>query len=105
MTKKINNPCPVAGRLREVRIKKGISQKQLGILAEIDEFSASSRINQYEKGKHVPDYSTARRLAKALDIPVTYLYADDDEMACLILLLAKISRRKRVQIKNLLKNQ
>jgi len=101
--KKTNFVCPLAQRLREARIKKGLSQKQLGILAGIDRFSASPRINQYEQGKHLPDYKTAKRLAAAVDVPVTYLYADDDEMALLILLLAKSSRRIQTQIKKLLK--
>lgn len=79
---------PVGKRLRVARTAKGFSQKQLGILAGIDEFSASPRINQYERNKHVPDYSTAQRLAKALSIPVTYLYADDDLLADLILLFS-----------------
>ncbi len=42
-------------RLREARAAAGISQEQLGILAGIDEFSASARMNQYERGKHSPN--------------------------------------------------
>ena len=87
-----------------MRLARGVSQKRLGILAGIDEFSASSRINQYEKGKHVPDYMTATRLAKAMDIPVTYLFADDDELAFVILALDKAPRRKKAQIMKLLKD-
>jgi len=77
---------PIGRRLKSARTVKGISQKQLGILAGIDEFSASPRINQYERGKHVPDFATSKRLAKALSIPVTYLYADDDKLANIILM-------------------
>ncbi len=80
---------PVGKRLRAARTAKRISQKQLGILAGIDEFSASPRINQYERNKHVPDFATAQRLAKALSIPVTYLYADDDKLAEFVLLFSK----------------
>ena len=46
----------VARRLKEARVRAGLSQKQLGIKAGIEEFSASPRINQYERGKHTPDY-------------------------------------------------
>ena len=56
----------IARRLREAQTRAGLSQKQLGIKAGIDEFSASPRINQYERGKHTPDYSTVERLAKVL---------------------------------------
>jgi transcriptional regulator with XRE-family HTH domain len=35
-------------------------------------------MNQYERGKHVPDLATIRRIAQALDVPVAYLFAEDD---------------------------
>ena len=103
MGKTSKSRSPVAARLREARQRAGISQKQLGIKAGIDEFSASARINQYERDKHVPDYLTATRLAKALGIPVTYLFADDDQLAELILDFSTCSVRKRAQILNFLK--
>jgi len=100
---KIQSRSPVGQRLREARERLGISQKELGIKAGIDEFSASPRMNQYERNKHVPDYTTARRLAKALGVPVTYLYADTDELAQLILDYNNASQRKRQQACKLLK--
>ncbi len=102
MAKKIRVKSPIGVRLREVREEKGISQKQLGILACIDQFAASARINQYEQDKHAPDFTTATRLAEVLSIPVTYFYADDDEMAEFILLFASASKRKRAEVKRLL---
>ena len=42
-------------RLKEARIKAGLSQKRLGIEAGMDEFVASTRINRYEKGVHQAD--------------------------------------------------
>ena len=77
-------------RLKEARLRKGLSQEQLGILAGIDEFSASARMNQYERGKHVPDLLTIARIATALDIPVAYLFADDDRLARLIAAFASL---------------
>lgn len=75
----------IARRLREARLRVKLSQKKLGISAGIDEFSASARINQYERGKHEPDLSTANRLSRALGVPLPYLYAEDDVLAELIL--------------------
>lgn len=95
---------PVGERLREIRTLRGISQKTLGIRAGIDQFSASARINQYEREKHIPDYSTASRLAKVLDIPVTYLFTDDDSLAEIILLYSQASKKTQIQVKRLLKN-
>ena len=75
----------VAVRLRQAREKAGLSQKKLGILAGIDEFSASPRINQYERGKHIPDVYMTERLARVLNIPVTFLYCENETMADIIL--------------------
>lgn len=72
-------------RLREARVRQGISQEKLGVLAGIDEFSASARVNQYERGKHVPDLQMAEKLAGALNVPLPYLYAKDDKLASWIL--------------------
>lgn len=72
-------------RLKEARKRAGLSQKQLGILAEIDEFSASARINQYERAKHLPDLDTAKRLADVLGVPMAFLYCYEDDLAELLL--------------------
>lgn len=73
-----------AQRLEFARKKGKISQKKLGILAGMDEFSASARMNQYAKGKHLPDLDTAKRLADILAIPMAYFYCPDDEIAELL---------------------
>ena len=83
-----------ARRLNEARTKADISQRNLGIAAGIDEFSSSARINQYERGKHYPDYETAERLAQVLGVPTPYFFTRDDELAKLILLLADLSPRQ-----------
>lgn len=70
-------------RLKEARQQKGLSQEKLGVLAGIDEMSASARMNQYERGKHTPDWLTVSRLASVLEVPVAYFYAEDDEAALL----------------------
>ena len=87
-----------ARRLRAAREARGVSQKQLGILAGIDQFVASARINQYEWGKHVPDLQTAQRLATELNVPVSYLYEPDDDLAELIRLLGACSRDQLHQL-------
>ncbi|HAU1639536.1 TPA: helix-turn-helix transcriptional regulator [Legionella pneumophila] len=72
---------PLPKRLKEARIAAGLSQKQLGIAAGIDEFSASPRINQYETGKHTPDFNTLKQLSKVLSVPTAYFYAEEDDLA------------------------
>lgn len=79
-------PLPVySRRLREARESYGISQRSLGIKAGLDDFVASTRVNRYETGVHQPDLQTLQRLAAALDMPVAYFYAEEDELARLIM--------------------
>jgi len=80
-------------RLREAREARGISQRNLGINAGLDEFVASTRVNRYETGVHQPSLQTMQKLAKALDMPVAYFYAEDDNLAQVISSFS--SRRKR----------
>jgi transcriptional regulator with XRE-family HTH domain len=85
----------VARRLRQARERAGISQRELGIRAGIDPFAASARINQYERGKHVPDIWTAARLARVLGVPSAYLYAQDNALAAWILAFGQVSPTER----------
>lgn len=73
-------------RLKEARLAAGLSQKQLGIGAQLDEFVAGPRINRYELGVHAPDYQIAQKLAAVLNVPVAYLYCDDDAMARMLVM-------------------
>lgn len=68
-----------------------MSQYALGVAAGIDEMSASPRINQYERGKHAPDFNMARRLATALHVPSAYLYTEDDMLAEVVLLFSALN--------------
>lgn len=84
-------------RLKDARIKAGFSQKRLGIQAGIDEFVASTRINRYEKGVHQADEATAVLLARVLDVPLAYFYAEDDCLAEMILALPVEPGRKKMK--------
>jgi transcriptional regulator with XRE-family HTH domain len=94
----VDKPPPIAQRLKIARQNAGLSQKQLGIAAGIDEFSASPRINQYERGKHTPDYATAERLASVLKVPVAYFYSKDDKLAELILLFNQLPAQHKRKV-------
>ncbi|MGR5236226.1 helix-turn-helix domain-containing protein [Vibrio alfacsensis] len=78
---------PVPARLKAARKKAKITQKDLGIKIGMEESSASGRMNHYEKGRHMPDINTLRRMAKELDVPLNYFFCDNDlsaELACKI---------------------
>jgi transcriptional regulator with XRE-family HTH domain len=85
-------------RLKEVRLDMALSQKNLGILAGIDEFAASARINRYEKGVHQASIEVVRHLAKVLEVPVAYFYTEDDELASLVRLWPKLDPEKKKKI-------
>lgn len=84
-----------ARRMKEARERLGISQAVLGIRAGIDEYCASARINQYERGKHSPDFLTAHNLAKVLGVPAAYFYAEDEALAELIAVFGKMKATDR----------
>ena len=90
-------------RLRQARLDAGLSQKMLGIVSGLDEFVASTRINRYELGVHRPDLLTVRNLARALNVPVAYFYADeDDDLAALLLAYGRAKASVRREIRKLL---
>ncbi len=71
----------LAHRLKQARLRAGLSQEKLGKLAGIDPMSASARMNQYERGKHSPDYQLMCRVADILKMPVSWFYTEDEEHA------------------------
>lgn len=85
-------------RLKEARLAAGLSQERLGIEAGIDPASASARMNRYELGKRDPDLTLVERLAEVLNVPMPYLYAEDEEMATLILRFGKLAKPKQEMV-------
>ncbi|HLB56389.1 MAG TPA: helix-turn-helix transcriptional regulator [Coxiellaceae bacterium] len=89
---------PISKRLKEARIEAGISQKKLGIAAGIDEFGASARMNQYEKGKHSPDFGMVQRIAKILKVPSAFFYTTDNSLAHLLKAYAKLNDKQKKKL-------
>jgi len=87
-----------AKRLKKARLEAGISQEKLGVLAGIDEMSASARMNQYERGKHMPDVSMVERLATVLKIPAAYFYVEEDDIAELLVDLYRLKQTDRKKV-------
>lgn len=82
---------PFAKRLKEARLRAGLSQAALGVSAGLDPSVASTRVNQYERGVHVPNFGTVSRLAQALAVPPAYMYCEGDNIASLIIELEGLS--------------
>ncbi|MEO8401784.1 MAG: helix-turn-helix transcriptional regulator [Gammaproteobacteria bacterium] len=94
----VTSKSPISKRLKEARLEAGISQKQLGIAAGVDEFVASARLNQYETGKHVPDFAMMQKIAKVLKVSAAFFYAVDVELANLIKTYSKLSAKQQRQL-------
>lgn len=60
---------PTGEKIRTIRLKKGISQKQLAKLLN----TSQQNLAQYESGKRNPKIETLHKIAHALDVPVTEL--------------------------------
>ncbi len=85
-------------RLKQARLASGLSQKRLGIAAGIDEFVASTRINRYEKGVHEPGTEIVQKLAEVLRVPLAYFYAEDDDLAELMLIFLRLTKDEREDV-------
>jgi transcriptional regulator with XRE-family HTH domain len=70
----------------------------LGIQAGIDEFSASARVNQWERERHMPDVLMVERLANVLGAPAPYFYARDEALAAWILAFPKIASAAKAKL-------
>jgi transcriptional regulator with XRE-family HTH domain len=89
----------IAKRLKQARLRAGIpSQRKLGVLAGIDLFGASSRMNQYETGKYTPDLQILTLIGAVLDTPVPYFYCEDDQLARLILKFGALDAAQKKQL-------
>jgi transcriptional regulator with XRE-family HTH domain len=85
-------------RLKEARIKKGYSQEKLGLEAELDPMSASTRMNRYELAKRTPDFSLVEKFAEVLNVPPPYFFTKDDDMAELILCFSKLRAQQKTEL-------
>jgi len=72
-----------------------LSQEKVGVQIGIDESSSRARISRYEIGTHEPPVETARLIAKALGVPLAYLYCDEEDVAALLKELATQSASQR----------
>ena len=64
----------VGDRIKRARNFRGLTQKELGIAAGLDERSADIRIAQYESGTRTPKEDLLRKIAEVLDVNYRSLY-------------------------------
>lgn len=88
----------LAKRLKEARLRAGLSQEQLGIRIGLEPESASTRMNRYELGKRAPDFGLVERISAELGLPAAYFYAVEDDEAELLARFYKLGSGKRRQV-------
>lgn len=87
-----------ARRLRTRRQELGLSQEALGVAIGIDESCSRTRISRYETGKSEPALAIVQLMAKALQVPVGYLYCDDDLEAEALLIIRSVGEADKLRI-------
>jgi transcriptional regulator with XRE-family HTH domain len=92
-----------AKRLKAARAIRGLSQRALGGLVTDDKAKGSVRINRYEQEVNRADMDTAAALAQALEVPLAYLFAEEDDQAEMLLAFVKLSKSERSKLLDLAK--
>lgn len=95
MSRSSESPSVLGRRMRARREELGWSQEKVGVEIGIDESSSRTRISRYESGIHEPPGPTAKAIARALKVPLAYLYCEDDGVAALLLALHLLRREER----------
>lgn len=67
----------IGERIRYFRLKKGLTQKQLGVAVGFPERSADVRLAQYETGARTPRADLTQTLADTLDVDTRALNVPD----------------------------
>lgn len=101
MSRVAKQPSPqniTARRIRALREELAWSQEKLGVAIGIDESSARARISRYELGVHEPPLPTVRLIADVLNVPLSYLYCEDDQVAMLLLGIERLPTEKRAEV-------
>jgi len=90
-------------RLRHARERAAMAQDRLGVLIGIDEGCSSARISRYETGTHAPPFEVAKKMAAVLNIPVAYLYCEDEGLAEMIVELSHLTKTDLAKIRKLIR--
>lgn len=91
-----NQEVSILGRrIRGRRETLALAQEKVGVAIGLDESSARARISRYELGVSEPPLATAKLLAAALQVPLPYLYCEDEDTAKLLLALHTLTGKQR----------
>lgn len=55
-------------------------------------------MNHYEKGRHIPDIDTLKRMADELGVPINYFFCESELTAELARLIANMTETEQVAL-------
>ena len=85
----------VSRRIRQERLRQDIAQDKLGVMAGLEESSASARMSRYESGIHEPPVEFVQAIARVLGISPAFFYCPDDRLAEIIRTYSDLPESKR----------
>jgi transcriptional regulator with XRE-family HTH domain len=86
---------PLSERLKQARIAKGMTQQKLGEQLGLEANNASVRMNQYERGRHQPDFLTLKRISEILDVPVTFFFCEEETEADIVAAIHRLNSEQK----------
>jgi len=91
----VSKDSVVSRRIRQERLRQDLAQDKLGVLAGLEESSASARMSRYESGTHKPPVEFVEAIAKVLGISLAFFYCPDDRLAEIIRTYSDLPETKR----------
>lgn len=55
-------------------------------------------MNHYEKGRHIPDIDTLKRMADELGVPINYFFCESEQTAELARLIANMTETEQAAL-------
>jgi transcriptional regulator with XRE-family HTH domain len=55
-------------------------------------------MNHYEKGRHLPDLETMKRMAKELNVPLAYFFCESDDEAELLKIFSQMDSLQKTEL-------
>jgi len=55
-------------------------------------------MNHYEKGRHLPDLETMKRMAKELNVPLAYFFCESDDEAELLKMFSQMDSLQKAEL-------
>jgi len=82
-------------------VRQGLAQDRLGVLAGLEESSASARMSRYESGIHEPPFEFVEAVAKVLGVSPAYFYCPDENLAQIIRAYSDLPQSKRAALRKI----